>query len=237
MLHRLAWEQLIVERRRLLAALAGIGFAVMLQLMQFGFQDALFDSAVVIQSHLDADLVLASPLYESEVSPGTITRRRLYLALANPATASVTAFYMGFAPFKNPVTGQDRLIIVLGFDPSKPALNEPGVIQNAHLLKIPDTALFDALSRAEFGPVADLVRRGETVITQVFRRRTKIAGLFQLGASFAGNGHLVVSEETFRKEFNRPEGVFELGLIKLKPGSDVAAVAASLRQQLPDDVQ
>jgi heterocyst specific transport system permease protein len=149
----------------------------------------------------------------------------------------VTPLYMGFAPFKNPLTGQDRLIIVLGFDPSKPALNEPGVIQNAHLLKIPDVALFDALSRAEFGPVADMVRSGETVITEVFRRRTKIAGLFELGASFAGNGHLVVSDETFRQEFNRPEGVFELGLIKLKPGSDVAAVAASLEEQLPDDVQ
>ena len=237
MLHRLAWEQLVVEKRRLLVALAGIAFAVMLQLMQFGLRDALFDSSTVVYDRLVADLILVSPLYESEMSPGIITRRRLYQALSEPATESVTPLYLGIAPFKNPATGQDRLIVIIGFDPGRHVLDLPSMTAQAHLLKVPDVALFDALSRPEFGPIAEHLRAGQIVKTEVLRHRIEIGGLFELGLSFAGNGHLIVSDQTFRRLFNRPEGVFELGLIRLKPGSDAAAVQASLRQRLPDDVQ
>ncbi|BCX12410.1 MAG: hypothetical protein KatS3mg067_1348 [Thermosynechococcus sp.] len=41
----LAWLQLIRERIRLLVAIAGIAFAVVLMLMQFGFRDALFQGS------------------------------------------------------------------------------------------------------------------------------------------------------------------------------------------------
>lgn len=226
----------MVEKRRLLVALAGIAFAVMLQLMQFGLRDALFDSSTVIYDRLLADLILASPLYESEMSPGIITRRRLYQALSEPATESVTPLYLGIAPFKNPATGQDRLIVIIGFDPDRSVLDLPSMTAQAHLLKVPDVALFDALSRPEFGPIAEHLRAGQIVKTEVLRHRIEIGGLFELGLSFAGNGHLIVSDRTFRRIFNRPEGVFELGLIRLKPGSDAAAVQASLKPRLPDDV-
>lgn len=237
MIHRLAWKQLVIEKRRLVAALAGIGFAVMLQMMQFGFRDALFDSAVIIHERLVADLILISPLYASEVETGTITRRSLYQAMSDPATESVTPVYLGIGMFKNPETGRERGIVVIGFDPSKHAIDIPAVVQQADRLKVPDVALFDALSRPEFGPVPDLLRQRGVVMTEVFNRQTKIVGLFELGTSFAGNGHMVVSEQTFRNQFHRPEGIFELGLIKLKPGSDIAAVQASLRHRLPSNVQ
>lgn len=237
MLHRLAWEQLIVEKRRLMAALAGIGFAVMLQLMQLGISDALFESAVVLHNRLVADLVLASPLYENVLAAGAVPRRRLYQALSEPDTESVTPLHVALAPFKNPETGRDQGIIVIGFDPGRRALNIPSVAEKAHLLAVPDVALFDVTSRPEFGPIGDLVGTRDTVTTEILRRRVTISGLFDLGLPFAGNGHVVVSETTFRKLFNRPEGVFELGLIRLKPGSDVAAVQASLQRRMPPDVR
>ena len=77
MLYQLAWLQLVAEKRRLLAALAGISFAVMLQLMQFGFRDAMFESATALHDRLVADLILTSSLYENVVSPGRIPERRL----------------------------------------------------------------------------------------------------------------------------------------------------------------
>ena len=125
--------------------------------------------------------------------------------------------------FKNPETGRDSGIVVIGFDPSKHAIDIPGVIEQAHLLKVPDVALFDALSQPEFGPIPELLRQHDGVVyTQISGRRTKIAGVFELGTSFAGNGHMVVSDQTFRNQFHRAEGIFEFGLIRLKPGSDAA---------------
>jgi putative ABC transport system permease protein len=237
MLHRLAWEQLVVEKRRLLAALAGIGFAVMLQLMQLGLRDALFDSAVLVHNRLRADLVLTSPLYQNELAAGTVPRRRLYEVLTEPAIESITPLFTGVAPLKNPETGRETGINVIGFDPGRLPLDIPSATDKVHLLRIPDVALIDLHSRPEFGPIPELLKTHSTVTTEVLGRRTRIAGVFELGLSFSGNGYLMVSDETFRKIFRRPEGIFQLGLIRLKPGNDIAAIQQSLRHRLPDDVQ
>jgi putative ABC transport system permease protein len=237
MLHRLAWEQLVAEKRRLLTALAGIGFAVMLQLMQLGIRDALFDSSVLLHNRLLADLVLTSPLYQNELAAGAVPRRRLYQVLTEPAIESITPLFTGVAPLKNLETGREMGINVIGFDPGRLPLDIPSAADKIHLLRIPDVALIDVYSRPEFGPISELLKTQSTVTTEVLRRRTRIAGVFELGLSFSGNGYLMVSDETFRKMFRRPESIFQLGLIRLKPGNDIAAVQQSLQRRLPDDVR
>jgi putative ABC transport system permease protein len=237
MLHKLAWYQLITEKRRLAAALAGIAFAVLLQLMQFGFRDALFTSSTVIHGQLRADLVLTSSQYEYVLATGTISQRRLYEALALPEVESVAPVYLGVAAFKNTVTKEDKRIFVIAFDPEQVVLEVPSVNENIKHVKVPDVAIFDALSRPDFGPVAEQFRQQKTVTTEVGGRRTRIGGLFELGVSFAGNGHLIMSDASFRRMFNRPEGVTEFGLVRLKPGSDILSVQAKLQRQLPPDVR
>jgi DevC protein len=237
MLHKLAWFQLITEKRRLAAAVAGIAFAVMLQLAQLGFRDALFDSAVLLHRHLVADLIITSSLYEDELNTGSVSHRRLDQALAVPGVESVTPVDFGAAPFKNIQTGQDKTIVVIGFEPNRVVLDIPSVNEQARLLKLPDVALFDADARPEFGPVADTFRRDKIVTTEVSGRSTRINGLFELGASFCCNGHLIVSDTTFRKIFSRSDSVFEFGLIRLRPGSDTATVQADLIRRFPHDVR
>ena len=236
MQHKLAWYQLVSEKRRLVAALAGIGFAVMLQLTQFGFRDALFESATVFHRNLAADLVITSSLYESEVTPGNITRRRLYEALGAPGVAAVVPVYFSGGSFKNPVTLQNKTIMVIAFDPEQHAMSLPSIADVVGKVNILDTALFDDLSRPEFGPIVDMVRRDGSVTTEILGRRIKIVGLFSLGVSFAGNGHVIVSDETFRKMFHRPEGIFEFGLVRVAPGANVLTVQKELQARLPPDV-
>ncbi len=237
MLHKLAWFQLITEKRRLAAALAGIAFAVMLQLTEFGVRDALFESAISFHKHLVADLVLTSSLYENELLPGNVAHRRLYQALGVPAVDSVTPVFLSLAPFKNIDNGEDKTIVVIGVEPGRPVLDVPAVTANMHLVKMPDVALFDAMARPEFGPVADVVRRDGEVTTEVAGRRIRISGLFDLGVSFGLNGTVIVSDATFRHLFNRSDSVFEFGLVRLKPGSDVLAAHRDLASVLPNDVK
>jgi putative ABC transport system permease protein len=237
MLHKLAWLQLVSEKRRLAAALAGIAFAVALQLAQLGFRDGLFESAILFHKHLIADLIMTSWQYENEVAPGSFSRRRLYQALGTPGVESVAALSLAPAQFKNIETGKEKVIVAVGFQPDQAVLDIPGVAEQAQLLKVPDVALFDALSRPEFGPIVGLFRQHQLVIAQISGRRTRITGLFDLGVSFAGNGHLLISDTTFRKMFNRDEGLFEYGLIRVAPGSDLLAIQADLIRQLPIDVR
>ena len=52
----LAWRNLVANKQRLLRSTAGIGFAVLLMLMQLGFEQAFFDSALEVIRGLDGDI-------------------------------------------------------------------------------------------------------------------------------------------------------------------------------------
>lgn len=237
MIHRLAWSQLMMEKRRLLTALAGISFAVLLQLMQFGFREALFTSATVLHDHFHADLVVVSNLYEYVVSTGSIPRRRLYQAAAVTDVASVAGVSLGLIPFKNPENRLDRRILAIGFDPRQAVLDVPEILAQRAKLEIPDVILFDALSRPEFGAVGDMLAGKEEVVTEVGGRRAWIRGVFNLGVSFGAAGNLVTSDTTFRSWFNRSDASVELGLVTVRPGARVETVQAALRAALPADVR
>jgi putative ABC transport system permease protein len=234
----LAWLQLTKEKRRFFAALAGISFAVVLMLVQLGFQDALLSSAGLLHSNLIGDLVLINPQYQNVIQIAKLTERRLYQALGSQDVESVYPVYFGIAPFKNPFNRTQRAIFLIGFEPTTPVLNRPGIAENLEKIRKPGAVLFDSIRRPEFGPVAEAIDESGPLVTEVAGRRIDIVGLFELGTSFGADGNLVMSDETFLQVFpNRQRGVIDAGLIKLKPGSDLQRAKAQIASILPDDVR
>ncbi|MEB3176941.1 MAG: ABC transporter permease DevC [Synechococcus sp.] len=233
----LAWLLLTRQPVRLLIALAGISFAGILMFMQLGFRDGLFDASVTIHRLFNADLVLMSPRSMSSISMSGFPERRLIQAMASDDVASITPVHWNFVLWRNPETRSTRSILALGFEPDDALFISPMVAQQAHLLRQQGRVLFDALSRAEFGPVAQWFQAGKTVDTEVAGQRVRVAGLVQLGPSFGADGNMITSRETFRAlSPSTPKGSIELGLIRLRAGADPERVAAQLRQQLPGDV-
>src|SRR6266446_4734933 len=94
----LAWLQLTREKRRFLAALVGISFAVVLMLVQLGFQDALLSSVGLLHSNLIGDLVLISPQYQNVIQIAKFSERRLYQVLGSEDVETVHPVYLGIAP-------------------------------------------------------------------------------------------------------------------------------------------
>jgi putative ABC transport system permease protein len=234
----LAWLQLTRERRRFLAALAGIAFAVVLMLAQLGFQDALLSSVALLHSNLAGDLVLINPQYQSVIQPKTLTDRRLYQTLGSGAVASVNGVYLGVGPFKNPFDRTERDIFTIAFNPTAPVLHRPGIAENLEKLRNPGMVLFDSIRRPEFGPVAEAFNEKGPVVAEVAGRRVEIVGLFQLGTSFGADGNLVMSDETFVRLFPfRTRGLINVGLITLKPGADVERARTEIVGMLPGDVR
>jgi putative ABC transport system permease protein len=165
------------------------------------------------------------------------SQRRLYKALDVPAVESVHPIYLDYTTWKNPITGRPRSILTFAFNPEFNVFDLPGVEENINKLKMPDVVLFDRSSRVEYGPIASDFEQGKNVTAEVRRRRIKVAGLFTLGASFGADGNLITSDVNFLRIFNnRQRGLIDIGLIRLKPGSDVNQVAAYLRTYLPTDV-
>ncbi|MBN3924559.1 ABC transporter permease DevC [Nostoc sp. NMS4] len=242
----LAWLQLAQQKVRLLVAVAGIGFIVLLMFVQLGFQDALYSSATAVHQNLKGDLFLVSSQYKSLTSNQSFSRTRLYQSLGFEGVESVSPMYLQFAKLKNPATSEKYSIYVIGFDPGRPVMNIPEVEKNLDKLKIPDVVLFDRGSRPEFGPIAEKFNAGETGQTieifpfnSLIGYRVRIGGLFTLGPSFGVDGNLLVSDSTFLRinPNTRPADMIDIGLISLKPGANAETVLKNLQASLPNDVQ
>ncbi len=233
----LSWLQLTREKTRLAVALAGIGFADVLMFMQLGFRDALYYSNVRIHSSLQGDIVLINSQSNAVLSMRSFSQRRLYKALELPAVESVHPIYLDYTAWKNPVTGRPRSILIFAINPEVNLFNLPGVQENLDKLKLPDVVLFDRSSRVEYGEIAADFTQGKTVTAEVRRRRIKVAGLFTLGASFGADGNLITSDVNFFRIFsNRQRGLIDIGLIKLKPGANLAATTEDLKKYLPKEI-
>jgi putative ABC transport system permease protein len=233
----LAWLMLVKLRGRFFAAIAGIAFAVILAMVQLGFQGALYNSITRLYSSMNADLVLISPGYQSVVAREAFSERRLYQALALSQVESIAPIYMDTAEWTNPVTHHERFIFVVGFKPRTGVFDLPGV--NNHLSEIeqPGGVLFDQASRSEFGPVGRLFQEKGSVVTEMSGRRVDVLGLFQMGASFANSGHIITSDVNFLRLMPiRQPGDIDVGLIRLKPRIQPDAVRTMLAAMLPDDV-
>jgi len=234
----LAWLQLSRERLRMAVALAGVGFAVVLILMQLGFREALFDSSVRYHDAFAFDLAMISPSTQYIVRSESFSRRRLYQVLGFPGVADVKAVYLGQALWRDPTQPHHtRMIFVVGFDPAKPIFWNPALIPDQETIRMPDSVLFDAFARPEYGPIADLVRGSGRLATEVNHRRVDVVGLFEIGTSFGIDGSLLTSDNNFLRLFpDRERGLVDVGLIDLEPGVDPLAARDAIAARLPSDV-
>lgn len=233
----IGWLQLKHRPLRLLVALAGIGFAVLLIMMQLGFRSALFESAVRFHERLNYDIALFSTSSVFIVRPQAFSARRLYQTLGDEAVEDVSAVHIFPGVWKNPWNNDRRSITIIGFNPEHDLLDAKGFDETRHLLRRQDVVIFDAASRPEFGPVADELDKGTRLFAELNDRRIEVAGLFHMGTSFGVDGNIMTSVDNWLRLFpSRSRNDIELGLIRLKAGADAEATRDRLRNYLPKDV-
>ncbi len=234
----LAWLQLRHQRIRFVVAIAGVAFASTLMLMQLGFMDALFRSAVEIPIRLAADLVLISSRYSALVRPTEFPNRRLQQARAFDGVVSVAPVHTGLAYFKNPENAEIHPIFVIGVDPARENFTAPKLAAQLRMARYPDVALFDSASRPEFGPIAAQVRSNGSVTTEVNSRQIELKDLFTIGTSFGIDGSMITTDLNYRRLFrDYPNGATTIGLVHLGPGADASAIRDAMAATLPHDVR
>jgi putative ABC transport system permease protein len=234
----LGWMQLKHQKMRLLVAISGIAFAVILILMQLGFRASLIDSSVRYLELLRYDIALVNTntLYLAQTMPFPATR--LYQALGVEGVADVSPRYSKVAIWKNPVDHQRRRILTLGFDPADDGIFAHRVRQHLPLVRQRDTALFDARSRPELGPIADVFRESGSVVTEVNDREVEVVALYEVGSSFGIEGGLITSDDNFLRIFaQRPRTEIDLGLVTIEPGASAVRVRDAIRAIVPNDVE
>ena len=234
----LAWRNLVDNKRRLLRSSAGIGFAVLLMLVQLGFERAFFDASLGVVRQLDGDLFVMRASKYRFGGEDPFAPRDLDPARNVAGVASVSPLYASWQGlfWKDPAGDKSYLVQGFAFDPDHPVFLLPEVVALAGLLKQEDAVLVDRRARGFLG------MSGDARETTINGRTVHIVGSFALGPDFMTNGTVMMSDRTFAglrtgNPANAAALPVEAGVIKVQPGSDVAAVEQALHAALPGELR
>jgi putative ABC transport system permease protein len=252
----LAWYNLVRDPARLVRSCGGVGFAVVLIFMQYGFRNALLDSSALLIERFNADLVLVSGRGKTVATNESFSRRELVRAAGVPGVRSAIPLYIesNLSVLRNTSPERQdrrpgRSVRVIGLEPGDeplliseldPAPGRSGSLTAA--LNQPGTALYDRHS------MTDRARPGNSLFgpleagleTELAGQRLRLLGGFDLGIDINTEGTLIVSRETFANILRPPYypgdpfDQIQIGLIRTEPGALVANVLRQLRETLAD---
>lgn len=234
----LAWRNLVSNKLRLVRSIAGIGFAVLLMLVQLGFERGFFDASLGMLRELDGDLFVMRASKYRFGSEDPFKAADLARASEVAGVAGVTPLYAAWQRFlwKEPSGDKTYLVQGFGFDPDHPPFSIPELRRQSELLKPLDTVIVDRRSRPFLG-----MDSGATA-TEINGRPVRIVGSYALGPDFMSNGTVMMSERTYaavlagNPDFLRHFPV-EFGVVRLRPGADLAAVQQALGAALPSELR
>lgn len=234
----LAWRNLVSNKRRLIRSSAGIGFAVLLMLVQLGFERGFFNASLGVIRQLDGDLFVMRATKYRFGDEDPFPRRDLDAAAQIAGVASVVPLYAAWQSlfWKDPFSDNSYLVQAFAFDPDHPPFLLSEVTEQREKLKQQDAVLVDRRARPFLGMAGDAKE------TEINGRTVHIVGRFSIGPDFMSNGTVMMSEATFAGLLtgNR-EGAaalpIEFGIVKLQPGADAAAVQHALAAALPSEVR
>jgi putative ABC transport system permease protein len=251
----LALRNLLASKRRLVRSSAGIGFAVLLMLVQLGFERGFFDASLAMVREIDGDLVIMSASKYQFHSRDPFPSRMLDDAATVAGIALVSPLYASWQDFfwKDPAGDKVYMVQAFGFDPDRPVFLMPEVEAQRARLKEEDAVIVDRRARSFLGMA------GGTGDTEINGRTVHIVGSFGLGPDFMSDGTVMMSEATFARLFRgarmlpgnrllpgtgllpgkRDDAALpvEFGVVKLRPGEDPSRVRQALVSALPADVQ
>lgn len=231
----LAWRSITSNKWRLVRSSAGIGFAVLLMLTQLGFENAFFDASLQVLRALDGDIFLQSVhkyqfATQDPIPVALLTTARTVLGVESAAPLYADWFDLFW---KSPLDGRAYLIRAFAFDPDKPVFSWPEINDRRAQLEKLGAVLIDRRGRRFLGMNLDVKQ------SEINGVKVDIVGNFALGPDFMSDGTVITSAATFASLLHgaagNPPGM-ALGIIKLAPGTDRAAMLKALRKALPAEI-
>src|SRR5437870_7354611 len=137
----LALRNLLSNKRRLVRSSAGIGFAVLLMLVQLGFERGFFESSLAMVRQIDADLVITAKSKYQFHSRDPFAAATLDAARKVAGIASVAPLYATWIDFawKDPKGSQVYLVQAFAFDPDHAVFELPEIRAEGARLKQEDS--------------------------------------------------------------------------------------------------
>lgn len=228
----IGWLQLTHSRTRMAAALAGVAFANVLVFVQLGMMGALNGTVGMTYAPVRSDILISSSDANTLTDGSPLSRRVLFTALADPQVAAAAPLYLGKVDWTRAGAATVSLnVYALPVEATRFA----GPLLQAALpaLALPDSALIDRRTRGADRQALAAISPERPLRFEANGRTLTAGGSFTLGGGFAGDGALIVSDQTFLRLFpSRSAGTPTHVLVDVAPGADPGAVAARLAERL-----
>lgn len=242
----IAWLQLSHQKIRLLVAVLGVAFSIILIFTQLGLRAMLFDGVTLLPENLNGDLYLLST-YAEEMDDSSFPSVYLYQADAIDGVADARPLYIGTGRWVDPellepsataTPVESSYMQILAFNPNKPVFKISEINQQLDLLAVPGGILYDRLAKSDLGNVPQMIAEQGVVSSILNNRRVTVMGLFDLGSTFFFEGVAVMSDWNY----GQMKGAKELdkvtvGVLSLEPGADPQAVMERIQQTLSKDLK
>jgi putative ABC transport system permease protein len=233
-----AWLQVSHNPIKLAIGVAGVSFSNILMFFQLGLLDSIYNSQCEPIRRMQGELMMVSAGYSNLGSLQLFDRSRLYQALGVEGVEGVSPLHIARGTWITPGTGEKFDIFVYGVSLSRPSLSLPELEADPSRLQPLRNALFDRNSKEQYGPIAKELKTRPYVNVEVNQKQLRIIDTFSLGATFAADANMVVSDNTYFLIFSdKNPSQIEVGLIQLQPGVDPRAVQRALQPLMPKDVK
>jgi putative ABC transport system permease protein len=233
-----AWLQVSHNPVKLVIGVAGVSFSNILMFFQLGLLDSIYNSQCEPIRRMQGELMMVSAGYSNLGSLQVFDRSRLYQALGVEGVAGVSPLHVARGTWITPGTREMFDIFVYGVNLSRPSLAFPELEVNPSRLQPLRNALFDRNSKSQYGPIAKDLKSSPFVSVEVNKKQLRIIDTFSLGATFAADANMIVSDNTYFLIFSdKNPSQIEVGLIQLDPGVDPLAVQRAIQPLMPKDVK
>src|SRR6266700_6383508 len=212
---RLAWRNITRDRIRLIIAVIGVAFAVLLMTVQLGL---LIGFATISSSLVDkaqADLWIVPRGAKDVDQAGNMLDRQKYRALGVNGVDSVQSLIVRFTDWKRPDGGTESVIVV-GIDPIRPALQPWNFIEGSvDNLRIADGVVIDELYSQKLG----VSKVGETV--ELIGRRARVVGITSQIRTFTQSPYVFANLKNARTWTSLPDERTTYLLARAEPGANL----------------
>ncbi len=231
----IGWLQLTHSRTRMAAALAGVAFANVLVFVQLGMMGALNGTVGMTYAPVRSDILISSSDANTLTDGSPLSRRVLFTALADPQVAAAAPLFLGKVDWTREGAATVSLnVYALPVEAGRFA----GPLLQAALptLALPDSALIDRRTRGADREALAAISPDRPLRFEANGRTLTAGGSFTLGGGFAGDGALIVSDQTFLRLFpSRSAGTPTHVLVDVAPGARAEEVAARLAGRLASE--
>ncbi|MCC6493256.1 MAG: FtsX-like permease family protein [Pirellulales bacterium] len=224
----IAAKTLIADRGKLLTALVGVVFSVVLLNVQGGLFIGLIRKASLLVDQGDADIWVGHQKMTNVDFPNDVPRRWVQRIRAVDGVAHADPYLVGYSVMTLPDGGFEPVLVV-GCEPSSLVGSTNRTISgDASVLRKADAIIVDWYDRARIGnpKVGD--------IREIGKRRGRVVD-FSVGIlGFSVTPYVFTTIDRAREFLDRPAEVASYFLVKAQDGADVQEICRQIRQRLPD---